>query len=212
MLPLRSGLCPPPAGLAEELTRHGVPRRLCRNVIVVTAGEPAETLYFVLEGNLVAYLADESGKEIELGRMGPGEYFGELMLASDVRTASVRTLTPARLSVVRRQQFEQILSEHQDFSFHVIQTLVGRVRNLADRVHSLALMDVYGRVAKLLDESAAPCGPCARVVELSQHAIADQVAASPSMVNRILHDLIAGGYVAASRGRIELLKPLPRRW
>jgi CRP/FNR family cyclic AMP-dependent transcriptional regulator len=180
--------------------------------MVVIAGEPAEALYLVLEGSLLVFLDDESGRVAELRRLGPGEYFGELMLGGHVRTASVKTLTPAKLCVVRRTDFENILSKRPDLAFHVIQTLIERVRNLTDNVRGLALMDVYGRVARLLKESARPGDGSTQVVDLSQQAIAERVGASRSMVNRILQDLVAGGYIAASRGRIEFLKPLPLRW
>jgi CRP/FNR family cyclic AMP-dependent transcriptional regulator len=206
------GLPSLPAALLEEFVRHGVSRTFRRNTIVVTAGEPAEALYLALEGHLLVYLDDESGKGVELRRLGPGEYFGELMLGGHVRTASVRTLTAARLCVVGRPQFERILSKRPDLAFHLIQTLIERVRNLTDNVRGLALMDVYGRIAKLLSETPRAGTGDRQVVTLSQQAIAERVSASRSMVNRILQDLVAGGYIAASRGRIELLKSLPRRW
>ena len=213
--PRRTGLdaLPPlPPALLEEFVHQGIPRSFRKNAIVVTAGEPAEALYLVLGGNLLVYLDDESGKVVELRRLGPGEYFGELMLGGQVRTASVKALTPAKLCVVRRAQFEGILGKRPDLAFHVIQTLIERVRYLTNSVRGLALMDVYGRVAKLLNESAKAGAGDRQVVALSQQAIAERVSASRSMVNRILQDLVAGGYIAASRGRIELLKSLPRRW
>jgi CRP/FNR family cyclic AMP-dependent transcriptional regulator len=203
---------PLPPALLEEFVRQGIPRSFRKNTIVVIAGEPAEALYLVLEGNLLVYLDDESGRVAELRRLGPGEYFGELMLGGHVRTASVKTLTAARLCVVRRVEFERILSNRPDLAFHVIQTLIERVRNLTDNVRGLALMDVYGRVARLLNESARAGVDEHPVVDLSQQAIAERVGASRSMVNRILQDLVAGGYIAASRGRIEMLKALPPRW
>jgi len=201
-----------PSALLEEFVRQGVPRNFRKNTIVVNVGEPADALYLVLDGELLVYLGDESGKEVELRRLGPGEYFGELMLGGDLRTASVKTLTSAKLCVVNRGQFERILGKRPDLAFHVIQTLIERVRTLTDSVRGLALMDVYGRVAKLLNETARPGKEDRRVAALSQQAIAERVSASRSMVNRILQDLAAGGYIAASRGRIELLKALPRRW
>jgi len=201
-----------PPALLEEFVHEGIPRNLSKNTIVVAAGEPAEALYLILEGQLLVYLDDESGKMVELRRLGPGEYFGELLLNSHVRTASVRTLTAAKLCVVRRTQFERILSKRPDLAFHVIQTLIERIRNLTSNVRGFALMDVYGRVAKLLVESVQVDEINRNVVSLSQQAIAERVGASRAMVNRVLQDLVVGGYISASRGRIELLKTLPRRW
>jgi CRP/FNR family cyclic AMP-dependent transcriptional regulator len=74
-------------------------------------------------------------------------------------------------------------------------------------------MDVYGRVARLFAELARDEGD-QRVVPgpLSQQKIADRVGASRSMINRILQDLSAGGYIEISRERIVLRKALPKRW
>jgi CRP/FNR family cyclic AMP-dependent transcriptional regulator len=198
-----------PAELIEEFARQGSVKAVPRNALVVQEGEPADALYLVLEGTLAVYVDDESGRVAELARLGPGQYFGELMLGSAVRTASVRALGAARLCVIRRAEFEGILRRRPDLAFHVIQTLIGRVKALTESVRGLALMDVYGRVARLLLQSAKGAG---REIGLSQQAIAERVGASRSMVNRILKDLAVGGYIELGRGRITLRRGLPKRW
>jgi CRP/FNR family cyclic AMP-dependent transcriptional regulator len=167
----------------------------------------------VREGDLLVFLDDESGRRAELNRLGPGECFGELMLAGELRTASVMALTPVRLCMVRRPEFERVLASRPDLAFHLIQTLIHRVANLTERIRGHVLLDVYGRMVRLFDdvaESAAAGAP--PVVPLSQQAIAERVGASRAMVNRIVQDLERGGYIASTRGRIELLKALPKRW
>jgi CRP/FNR family cyclic AMP-dependent transcriptional regulator len=206
----RLDFAPPlPPALGDELIRQGFSRNYGKDAVVVVTGGPADALYLILEGKLLVYLDDEFGRVVEMGRLGPGEYFGELMLGGRKRTASVKALTPARLCVIGRMRFEQILSQRPDLAAHVIQTLIKRVGSLTDKLRGLALMDVYGRVAKLLRESGKENS---QVVALSQQAIAERTVASRAMVNRILQDLVTGGYIAASRGRIEILKPLPHRW
>ena len=72
--------------------------------------------------------------------------------------------------------------------------------------------DVYGRMLRLFGEMAEAQDGAQPVVRLSQQAIAERVGASRAMVNRIVQDLERGGYIACSRGRIELLRALPKRW
>lgn len=201
-----------PQALLDEFARRGVVKTFPRNSIVVVEGEPAETLYLILDGTLMVYVDNESGKLAELTRLGPGQYFGELMLASAVRTASVKTTSVARLCMIRRPEFEAILRERPDLAFHVIQTLIARVRALTDNVRGLALMDVYGRVARLLLDSAEKVDGRTLVRDMSQQKIAERVGASRSMINRIVQDLAAGGYIVATRGQIEIRKGLPKRW
>lgn len=202
-----------PQSLLQALSALGHTRSYAKGTIVVTEGEPALSMYLIHEGTLRVYVSDEDGKEVELNTMGPGEYFGELMLGSQVRTATVQALSKAKLTMVTRAQFEAALAAQPALAFHVIQHLIDRVRQLSRNVQGLVSMDVYGRVVRLFNELARDDGG-QRVVPgpLSQQKIADRVGASRSMINRILQDLAAGGYVDVSRERIVLRKPLPRRW
>lgn len=201
-----------PAELLEALAEQGVERGYRKNTVIVTEGEPAEAMYLVREGELLVFVEDESGRQAEINRLHPGEYFGELMIAGQTRTASVVALTAVRLCMVRRSDFERMLAQRPDLAFHVIQTLIHRLTDLTRRMRGMALMDVYGRMQNLFDQVAQTQDGAPAVVSLSQQAIAQRVGASRAMVNRIVQDLERGGYIACSRGRIELLKALPKRW
>jgi len=203
---------PLPQELLEELGRQEKIKTIPKSMVVVVEGETAEALYIVQDGSLSVYVDDESGRVVELTRLGAGDYFGDLMLASEVRTASVKTLTAARVRIIRRGEFELVLRRRPDLAMHVIQTLMRRVIALTDNVRGLALMDVYGRVARLLLDSATNCSGVQVINGMTQRAIADRIGASPSMVNRILKDLAGGGYIELRRGQIELRRGLPRRW
>ena len=182
-----------PEALLGALAALGHTRTYAKGTIVVTEGEPALSMYLIHEGTLRVFVSDEDGKEVELNTMGPGEYFGELMLGSQVRTATVQTTSKAKLTMITRAEFEQALAAQPTLAFHVIQHLIDRVRQLAEQPR---------------DEDGL------RVVPgpLSQQKIADRVGASRSMITRILQDLTAGGYIEASREQIVLRKPLPKRW
>jgi CRP/FNR family cyclic AMP-dependent transcriptional regulator len=196
-----------------ELARLGETRSWEAGAVVVAEGEPADCMYLIHEGELRVFVAGEGGREVELSTMGPGEYFGELMLGGERRSASVQVTSRARLTRVTRAVMERLLAERPDIAFHLIQRLAARVRTLTHTVRNLASVDVYGRLVGLL-EALAVEEQGVRVVAgpLSQQRIADRVGASRAMVNRLLHDLVRGGYIELARGRIVLLKKLPRRW
>jgi len=87
------------------------------------------------------------------------------------------------------------------------------VRALTESVKSLAFMDVYGRVARLLLELAEERD--GRMVidgPLTQKDIASRVGCSREMISRIFSDLTAGGYVSKEAGRLVILKTPPARW
>ncbi len=202
-----------PPELLEVLASLGHTRGYAKGSIVVTEGEPALSMYLIHEGQLRVYVSDEEGHEVELNVMGAGQYFGESMLGNQVRSASVQTLTRVKLTMITRTEFEAVLRQKPELAFHVIQHLVERVRALSRSVQGLVSMDVYGRVARLFGELAHEEGGVRFVPgPLSQQKIADKVGASRSMINRILQELAAGGYIEVGRDRIVLKKALPKRW
>jgi CRP/FNR family cyclic AMP-dependent transcriptional regulator len=107
----------------------------------------------------------------------------------------------------------EFLAAHPDFALHLIHKLIWRLRHATDRVKSLALDDVYGRVVRMLHELSEADGD-ERVVRerLTQQDIAERIGASREMVSRIFKDLTLGGYIAVKASRITILKRLPAHW
>jgi CRP/FNR family cyclic AMP-dependent transcriptional regulator len=196
-----------------ELAKRGETRTWEAGTPVVTEGDVADCLYIVHAGELRAVVAGEGGRALELNTLGPGELFGELMLSGERRTATVEVIARARLTCVPRAEVERLLTQRPDLAFQLIQRLVQRVRTLTGTVGRLASVDVYGRLVGLF-ETLAVERDGQRVVPgpLSQARIAERLGASKAMVNRLLHDLVRGGYIEVSRERIVLLKSLPARW
>jgi CRP/FNR family cyclic AMP-dependent transcriptional regulator len=159
------------------------------------------------------YLADHDGREIVVDMLGPGQYFGEMALEGELRSTSVMTLEPARLAIVERDQFKQFLRDNPDAAYTLITILIRRARNLTRAVGSLGLLDVYGRVARLLlDNAQEESGRLVVAGRMTQQDIANRIGASREMVWRILDDLRAGGYIANEDGRIVIRQALPKRW
>jgi CRP/FNR family transcriptional regulator, cyclic AMP receptor protein len=197
----------------KAILQHAVPRAYPKNTIVVSEGDRAETLYIVASGRLKIYVSDEKGKEIVLNHAGPGEYFGEVMLDEGPRSASVMTVEPTRLLVVSKADFASFLSASPGFALHLVRKLVRRVRALTGTVKSLALMDVYGRVARMLLELAVERDG-KQVIENrpTQQEMASRIGCSREMISRILTDLAEGGYVEVDRETITIARALPRAW
>lgn len=197
----------------ELLARLGHTRTWQPGERVVTEGEAADALFLVHSGELRVTVAGDGGREVELNTLRGGDFFGELMLTGERRTATVQATTRAQLTRVHREQVERLLRERSDLAFELVQHLAERVRQLTRTARDLASKDVYGRLAGLF-EALAVSQQGRRVVPgpLTQQRIADRVGASRAMVNRLLQDLETGGYIAREEGHIVLLKALPARW
>jgi CRP/FNR family cyclic AMP-dependent transcriptional regulator len=192
---------------------QGVERSYPKSTIIVAEGDLTDSLYIVLEGRVKAYVSDEHGHEVVLSTQGPGEYFGEMVLDEGPRSASIVTLEPSRFLVVSKSDFRAFVAANPAFAVSLIEKLIHRVRILTANVKSLALMDVYGRVARLLLEmSDEQEGKLVIQERLTQQEIANRVGASREMVSRILKDLTVGGYLAIERSRMVLNRRPPAHW
>ena len=178
-----------------------------RNEKIIGAGDPTDSLYIVISGRLKVLMSDEQGREVILAILGPGEFFGEMGLLDDSpRSASVVTLEPCELLSISKIDFKRCLTENSDLSLTVMRGLVRRLREADQKIGSLALMDVYGRVARLLLQMAEDVdGEKVVVKKLSKQDIAKMIGASREMVSRVMKDLELGGYIQA-RGRSIVLR------
>src|SRR5262245_11761918 len=143
-----------PPALLKSIAAGAAPRQFARHAIIVNEGDETDSLYILLAGRARVYVADEHGREVQLHQIGPGEYFGEVTLDGGPRSASVMALEECRCAVVRRAELDAFLARNPAFALHLVGKLASRVRALTENVRSLALMDVYGRVARLLLELA----------------------------------------------------------
>jgi CRP/FNR family cyclic AMP-dependent transcriptional regulator len=203
-----------PQPLLKALAAHGGTRTFPANAILILEGDTSASLYIVVEGRVKAYASDENGREVVLGEFGPGEYLGELALDGERRSASVKTLSHTTCCVVQPADLRAFLAAHPDFALHLTHKLMHTVRRLTEQVKSLALQDVYGRVVRVLTELSEPDGE-RRVVRqrLTQKDIAERVGSSREMVNRIMKELTAGGYVTAADGhQLVIQRKLPAAW
>ncbi len=198
----------------ELLSSQAVTRVFPKHSVIINEGDASDALYVVNSGRVKVFLGDEEGKEIVLNTHGPGDYFGELaMLDNAPRSASVVTLEKASISLISKDDFEACLSRNPVLALQVIRDLAKRLRVSTESVRSLALLDVYGRVARLLLQLAEDENGQLIVKEkLTHQDIADRVGSSREMITRILKDLKAGGYIEIEDRHITIKGTLPHGW
>jgi len=189
------------AGFPEELLRTlsaVVTRRSApRGSIIMAAGDPTDSLYLVISGRLKVMMGDSEGKEVILSLLGPGEFFGEMGLIDDSpRSASVVAIEPCELLAISKRDFKKCLEENFEVAMGVMRGLVRRLREADRKIGSLALLDVYGRVARLLLDMAENVDGQKMVTKrLPKQDIAKMIGASREMVSRVMKDLQMGGYI-----------------
>ena len=188
----------------RDLAAQGTIRRYRANTTLIEEQDRGDTLFIVLSGSLRIYCADPNGREITLAIYGPGEYVGEMSLAEEASVCAVVTGLTLR----------QHLAANPEFTLELIRRLIRRTRLATESARSLALLDAYGRLARLLDSLAVARADGTRVVvqRLTHREISQRIGCSRELVSRLLKDLQQGGYLVVEAQRYTLLRKLPAKW
>jgi CRP/FNR family cyclic AMP-dependent transcriptional regulator len=108
----------------------------------------------------------------------------------------VVAIEPCELLAITRRDFKKCLAENVEMSMAVMRGLVRRLREADRKIGSLALLDVYGRVARLLlDMSETVDGQKMVTKRLPKQDIAKMIGASREMVSRVMKDLQISGFI-----------------
>jgi len=202
-IPLFYGLDDP---RLEDIARAASARRVPRGTAIVRAGDTTDSLYILVSGSARVLNSDEEGREVILSILGPGDFFGEMgLIDGGPRSADVVAAEVCDLLVISKADFRRCLEENFEVAMNIMKRLVERLRDADRKIESLALMDVYGRVAKLLLEySEIENGQRVLRRKLTKQDIAKMIGASREMVSRVMKDLEGSGYIHVDEGRIVL--------
>ena len=180
-----------------------------RGSMIVAEGDAVDSLYIVISGRLKVMMGEADGKEVILAIIGPGEFFGEMGLIDDgPRSASVVAIESCELLLVTRGIFRKCLVENPEVAMAVLRVVVRRLREADRKIGSLAMLDVYGRVARLLlDMSENVDGQRIVTKRLPKQDIAKMIGASREMVSMVMRDLEQSGYFEVRGSMIVLRDP-----
>ena len=175
-----------------------VKRRFKRGEVIVEQGKKSNALFILLNGRARVLTADSRGREVILATLQPGDHIGEMSLIdNEPHSATVRAEIQTDVLMLGRLEFARCLPENTSMAYAVMRGLVQRLRHADRKIESLALMDVYGRVARALLEFAAetPEGELLIREKISRQDIAKMVGASREMVSRVMKDLEERGFI-----------------
>jgi CRP/FNR family transcriptional regulator, cyclic AMP receptor protein len=186
------------AAQGEGVAQAVIKRRFKRGESIVEQGKKSNALFIILTGRARVYTADARGREVILATMNPGDYIGEMSLIdNEPHSASVRAEVQTDVLMLGRTDFARCLPENSSMAYTVMKNLVQRLRSADRKIESLALMDVYGRVARSLIEAAQTDDHGIITIrdKVSRQDLAKMVGASREMVSRVMKDLEDRGYI-----------------
>jgi CRP/FNR family cyclic AMP-dependent transcriptional regulator len=186
-------------------------RRYPKDAVVANAGDRLDLFNLILSGRIQWFWRDEADHQLKLSPEGPGGHFADVTLGGEPILMSVIALEDLRLASIPMAEFRKLLLRHPEVAVAMLLDVVARLRRLLQATRTLAMEDVYARVVKLLLARAVETDG-KRVADLTHAEIGHRVGATREMVGRLLRDLARGGYIKAERGRVTILRELPRRW
>ena len=199
-IPLFSGLPPEELERFAELTRE---RSYPKGSVILFQDDPGDSLFVLRDGRVKVVLIGEDGREVILGVLEPGAHFGELALIDDQpRSAHVIAMEDAQLLVLRREDFRRRVEANPTVAWALLTELSRRLRRADVKIGGLVLLDVPGRIARLLLDLADESGSEQVEKPLTHQTIAQMIGASRETVSRAMKDFQEEGLIRVERRRI----------
>ena len=185
-----------------ELTRE---KTYPKGSVILFENDRGDSLFLVASGQVKVVLIGEDGREVILSVLGSGSFFGEMALIDDSpRSAHVIAMEDATLLVLRREDFQQRLRTSPEVAIGLLRELSRRLRRADEKIGSLVLLDVNGRVADLLLRAAAEEGGDLIRRKLTHHTIAQMIGSSRETVSRTMRDFVERGLIMVTRKDITI--------
>src|SRR5687767_13134107 len=201
-VPLFSGLPPEELQQFAAITRE---KTYPKSSVILFEDDPGDSLFVIRDGRVKVVLVGEDGREVILGVLGVGEHFGELSLIDEQpRSAHVIAMEDTNLLVLRSDDFRRRVESNPAVAWSLLVELSHRLRRADGKIHGLALLDVPGRIARLLLDFASESNGDAIDKPLTHQTIAHMIGASRETVSRTMRDFQNQGWINVERRRIAL--------
>ena len=192
----------------EKVSKIYISRQYKKGQIIFFEGEPGEAVYFVKEGKIKIYKADDEGREYILHIFGPGNIFAETVLfGSDPYPANAEAVEDSVIGLIKNRDLEELLKKNTDIAFKIIKVLSKRLRESQENIKNLVFRDTYDRTACALHKMALEHGiKTTNGIEvempITRSELASIVGTSRETVTRMLSEMKRKGIIDMDRQKI----------
>jgi CRP/FNR family cyclic AMP-dependent transcriptional regulator len=188
-------------GDIASLSRLASRRRFPKDTVVFFENEEGDSFFMILEGRIKVTILGDDGREVILSMLGPGDFFGEMaLLDNEPRSATAIAVEETELLSLHRTDFQTVLTDNRSITTALIKVLTARLRRANQQISTLALLDVYGRVARVIVDMAREEGRRLRDGRIAfrratHQEIANRIGTTRETVTRMLKDLERQGLI-----------------
>lgn len=186
----------------QSLVEH---RHFNTGETVLLRDEPLPCLYVVARGRLKLSAINANGREQILRELGPGSFYGEMALFTDVKSEGDLIATEdSVVCLLESHALREVLAESPEVAWRIVQTLADRLIAAERTIADLALLDVGERLAAELLRLAKANGKNEDELRfelpVSWAQLAAKLGTTPESLSRRLKGLTKAGLVQV-RGR-----------
>ena len=187
-------------------------RRYPKDSVVFFENEQGDFFFMILEGRIKVTILGDDGREVILSLLGSGDFFGEMaLLDNEPRSATAIAVEDSELLSLHRNDFQAVLTDNRSIMVGLIKVLTARLRRANHQISTLALLDVYGRVARVIVDMAREEGRRLKDGRIAfrratHQEIANRIGTTRETVTRMLKDLERQGMIHIE-GREIIVQP-----
>jgi CRP-like cAMP-binding protein len=184
-----------------SLARLALRKRYPKDTVVFFENEEGDFFFTITEGRIKVTILGDDGREVILSVLGPGDFFGEMaLLDNEPRSATAIAVEESELLSLHRNDFQSVLNDNKSITSALIRVLSARLRRANHQISTLALLDVYGRVARVIVDMAREEGKRLRDGRIAfrratHQEIANRIGTTRETVTRMLKDLERQGLI-----------------
>jgi CRP/FNR family cyclic AMP-dependent transcriptional regulator len=184
-----------------SLAHLALRKRYPKDTVVFFENEEGDFFFTILEGRIKVTILGDDGREVILSVLGPGDFFGEMaLLDNEPRSATAIAVEESELLSLHRSDFQSVLNDNRSITNALIKVLSARLRRANHQISTLALLDVYGRVARVIVDMAREEGKRLRDGRIAfrratHQEIANRIGTTRETVTRMLKDLERQGLI-----------------
>mgnify|MGYP001772944763 CR=1 FL=1 len=196
----------------EKIAQLGTRKKFSKGNVILMEDEIGSALFIIIDGKVKVSRLDETGKEVILSILGPGEVFGEMSLLDGMkRSATVSSLTDTEVFIIYRDDFLNLLNQHPQIAISLLKELTQRLRKADMQIKSLSLKDAEGRIGCVLIMLADDLGKMYKgqvIVEglPTQQDLANMAGTSRETVSRILSKFEKRGLIKVEGKKLIILE------
>lgn len=194
----------------QALARLTTRRRYPKDTVVFFENEQGDTLFMILEGRVRVTILGDDGREVILSVLGPGDFFGEIsLLDNEPRSATAIAAEESELLLLHRADLQGAMSENPSIGAALIRVLSARLRRANHQISTLALLDVYGPVARVILDIAREEGRRLKDGRIAfrratHQELANRIGTTRETVTRMLKDLERQGLITVDGREVVL--------